>query len=115
MEEESNAALLLCYVALAFATLTGGRRWPVDSGPSSSQRGLWGGSSDSGRQQLLSVDTKAYAVVCACCPDTSREVSGLIFVWRSAGWSWRLELERCKRKILLGWLELELELVAGVV
>jgi len=63
MEEESNAALLLCYVALAFATLTGGRRWPVDSGPSSSQRGLWGGSSDSGRQQLLSVDTKAYASV----------------------------------------------------
>ena len=34
---------------------------------------------------------------------------------RSAGWSWRLELECCERKILLGWLELELELVAGVV
>jgi len=32
---------------------------------------------------------------------------------RSAGWSWRLELEWCERKILLGWLELEL--VAGVV
>jgi len=32
---------------------------------------------------------------------------------RSAGWSWRLELECCERKILLGWLELEL--VAGVV
>ena len=31
----------------------------------------------------------------------------------SAGWSWRLELEWCERKILLGWLELEL--VAGVV
>jgi len=31
----------------------------------------------------------------------------------SAGWSWRLELECCERKILLGWLELEL--VAGVV
>jgi len=30
-----------------------------------------------------------------------------------AGWSWRLELEWCERKILLGWLELEL--VAGVV
>ena len=28
-----------------------------------------------------------------------------------AGWSWRLELEWCERKILLGWLEL----VAGVV
>jgi len=27
----------------------------------------------------------------------------------------RLELEWCERKILLGWLELELELVAGVV
>ena len=27
----------------------------------------------------------------------------------------RLELECCERKILLGWLELELELVAGVV
>ena len=26
---------------------------------------------------------------------------------RSAGWSWRLELECCERKILLGWLELE--------
>ena len=26
---------------------------------------------------------------------------------RSAGWSWRLELEWCERKILLGWLELE--------
>jgi len=25
---------------------------------------------------------------------------------RSAGWSWRLELEWCERKILLGWLEL---------
>ena len=34
---------------------------------------------------------------------------------RSAGWSWRLELEWCERKILLDWLELELELVAGVV
>ena len=34
---------------------------------------------------------------------------------RSASWSWRLELESCERKILLGWLELELELVAGVV
>ena len=33
----------------------------------------------------------------------------------SAGWSWRLELEWCERKILLGWLELELELVVGVV
>ena len=32
---------------------------------------------------------------------------------RSEGWSWRLELECCERKILLGWLELEL--VAGVV
>ena len=32
---------------------------------------------------------------------------------RSAGWSWRLELESCEKKILLGWLELEL--VAGVV
>jgi len=32
---------------------------------------------------------------------------------RSAGWSWRLELEWCERKILLSWLELEL--VAGVV
>ena len=32
---------------------------------------------------------------------------------RSAGWSWRLELEWCERKILLGWLELEL--VAGVL
>ena len=32
---------------------------------------------------------------------------------RSAGWSWRLELKCCERKILLGWLELEL--VAGVV
>ena len=32
---------------------------------------------------------------------------------RSADWSWRLELECCERKILLGWLELEL--VAGVV
>ena len=32
---------------------------------------------------------------------------------RSAGWSWRLELEWCERKILLGWLELEL--VARVV
>ena len=32
---------------------------------------------------------------------------------RSAGWSWRLELEWCERKILLGWLELEL--VAGEV
>ena len=30
---------------------------------------------------------------------------------RSAGWNWRLELEWCERKILLGWLEL----VAGVV
>ena len=30
---------------------------------------------------------------------------------RSAGWSWRLELECCERKILLGWLEL----VVGVV
>ena len=29
----------------------------------------------------------------------------------SAGWSWRLELEWCERKILLGWLEL----VAGVM
>ena len=27
---------------------------------------------------------------------------------RLAGWSWRLELEWCERKILLGWLELEL-------
>jgi len=34
---------------------------------------------------------------------------------RSAGWNWRLELEWCERKILLDWLELELELVAGVV
>jgi len=34
-------------------------------------------------------------------------------ILRSAGWSWRLELEWCERKILLGWLELEL--VAGVV
>ena len=32
---------------------------------------------------------------------------------RSAGWSWRLELEYCERKILLVWLELEL--VAAVV
>jgi len=32
---------------------------------------------------------------------------------RSAGWSWRLELECCERKILLCWLELEL--MAGVV
>ena len=32
---------------------------------------------------------------------------------RSAGCSWRLELEWCERKILLGWLELEL--VAGVL
>ena len=31
----------------------------------------------------------------------------------SPGWSWRLELEWYERKILLGWLELEL--VAGVV
>ena len=29
----------------------------------------------------------------------------------STGWNWRLELEWCERKILLGWLELE----AGVV
>jgi len=28
-----------------------------------------------------------------------------------AGWSWRLKLEWCERKILLGWLEL----VAGVL
>ena len=34
---------------------------------------------------------------------------------RSASWSWRLKLKCCERKILLGWLELELELVAGVV
>jgi hypothetical protein len=27
---------------------------------------------------------------------------------RSAGWSWRLELEWCERKIMLDWLELEL-------
>jgi len=33
----------------------------------------------------------------------------------SADWSWRLELECCERQILLGWLERELELVAGVV
>ena len=32
---------------------------------------------------------------------------------RSAGWSWRLELEWCERKILLGWLEVEP--VAGMV
>jgi len=32
---------------------------------------------------------------------------------RSAGWSWRLELEWSERKILLSWLELEL--VAGAV
>jgi len=32
---------------------------------------------------------------------------------RSADWSWRLELKCCERKILLGWLELEL--MAGVV
>jgi len=30
---------------------------------------------------------------------------------RSVGWNWRLELEWCERKILLGWLELE----AGVM
>ena len=29
---------------------------------------------------------------------------------RSAGWSWRLELKWCERKILLDWLEPEPEL-----
>ena len=39
--------------------------------------------------------------------------SSKILLLRSAGWSWMLELECCERKILLGWLELEL--VAEVV
>ena len=51
-----------------------------------------------------------------CCVNVSPNgliASLLCFVFslRSAGWSWRLELEWCERKIMLSWLEL----MAGVV
>lgn len=67
MERESNAALLLCYVTLAFATLTSGWRWPVDFGPSQQPKRLEGRSVRGGSATEHSLRSAPIVAGSSCC------------------------------------------------